>query len=114
MKRFGGEDTIQGKAGPCYVASGLAIVAAIIALVCLPRLDQDCLEVEDRKFRTILEMNGYQTDKMGTNKLHSFDNNHTFENKGSGVSMVVMERTDDRADWDTIISKEFTPNTRVS
>jgi hypothetical protein len=65
VKRFGGEDTIEGKAGPCYVACGLAIVAATIALFCLPRLGQDCLEVEDRKFRMILEMNGYNTERMG-------------------------------------------------
>ena len=65
MKRFGGEDTIKGKAGPCYVACGLAIVAAIIALFCLPKLGQDCLEVEDKKFRVILEMNGYKTERMG-------------------------------------------------
>jgi hypothetical protein len=40
-------------------------VAALIALICLPRLGQDCLEVEDRKFRTILEIHGYKTEQMG-------------------------------------------------
>ena len=65
MKRFGGEDTIEGKAGPCYVACGLAITAATIGFFCLPQLGQDCLEVEDKKFRVILEMNGYRTEMMG-------------------------------------------------
>ena len=65
MKGFGGEETIRGKAGPCYVACGLAILAAVIALFCLPRLDQDCLELEDKRFRTILEMSGYRTETMG-------------------------------------------------
>jgi hypothetical protein len=74
VKRFGGEDTIRGKAGPCYVACGLAIVAAAIALFCLPRLDQDCLALEDRKFRTILEMSGYRTETMGMPSRHeNFD-----------------------------------------
>ena len=66
IKRFGGENTIEGKAGPCYIASGLAVLAALMALFFLPRLDQDCLEVEDLKFRRILEAHGYKTDNMGT------------------------------------------------
>jgi hypothetical protein len=66
VRRFGGADTISGKAGPCYVACGLAIVAALIACFCLPPLGQDCLAQEDRKFRAILEQNGYQTGNMGT------------------------------------------------
>jgi len=65
IKRFGGPNTIEGKAGPCYIASGLAAVATLVALFFLPRLGQDCLEVEDLKFRTILEANGYETEKLG-------------------------------------------------
>jgi len=73
MKRFGGEDTIAGKAGPCYVACGLALLAAAIALICLPRLGQDCLQDEDRKFRMILDMHGYQTEKMGMARREEYD-----------------------------------------
>jgi len=47
------------------VACGLAVVAALIALLFLPRLGQDCLEVEDKEFRAILEIHGYKTERMG-------------------------------------------------
>jgi len=69
IKRFGGEDTVMGKAGPCYVACGLAVTAALVCLFCFPKLSQDCLVQEDRKFRMILEANGYQTERMGTGKI---------------------------------------------
>jgi len=65
VRAFGGEYTIRGKAGPCYIACGLAVIAALIALICLPRLGQDCLQVEDRKFRALLEIHGYKTERMG-------------------------------------------------
>lgn len=86
MKRFGGADTIQGKAGPCYVACGLAITAALIAFFCLPKLGQDCLEMEDRKFRSILEMNGYQTETMGMKARHE-----EFDLAKSGIRHRVTE-----------------------
>jgi hypothetical protein len=65
MKAFGGEDTIPGKAGPCYIACGLAVASVLVAAFCLPNLGQECLEEEDRKFRRILEMHGYRTETMG-------------------------------------------------
>jgi MFS family permease len=70
IKAFGGEDTIMGKAGPCYVACGLAVLAASISWLCLPKLDQDCLQKEDQRFRRILIEHGYETDQMGMKARH--------------------------------------------
>ena len=40
------------------------IVAVLIAWICFARLGQDYLELEDKKFRTILDMHGYKTERM--------------------------------------------------
>jgi hypothetical protein len=56
---------VRGKAGPCYVACGLALSASLIAALCLPSLGQECLQEEDKKFRAILEAHGYKTETMG-------------------------------------------------
>jgi hypothetical protein len=47
------------------VGSGLAAFSGIICLLFVPKLDQDCIQEEDLKFRAYLEEHGYDTSKMG-------------------------------------------------
>jgi hypothetical protein len=58
----------------------------LIAFFCLPKLGQDCLETEDRKFRNILEMHGYKTETMGMKARHE-----EYDLGKSGVSHMVTE-----------------------
>lgn len=55
------------KAGqlPFWVASSLAIVAALLAYFGLPEVGQDTIDYEDERFRAYLESHGYDTTKMG-------------------------------------------------
>ena len=41
------------------------MVSGIITLLFIPRLDQDCIQEEDIKFRNYLKNNGFDTGKMG-------------------------------------------------
>jgi len=88
IKAFGGEDSTMGKAGPCYVACGLAILAALISLFCLPRLDQDCLQKEDQRFRVILRDHGYRTERMGVRARHE---SYDIENGKDGIQLKTVE-----------------------
>ena len=40
-------------------------MSGIISLLFIPRLDQDCIQDEDVKFREYLEEQGYDVSKMG-------------------------------------------------
>jgi hypothetical protein len=55
------------KAGqlPFWVASSLAIVAALLAFFGLPEIGQDTIDLEDERFRAYLVSNGYDISKMG-------------------------------------------------
>jgi len=65
INAFGGPTTARGNSGPFFVGSGLAALSGIICLLFVPRMDQDCIQEEDSKFRVYLEANGYDTSKMG-------------------------------------------------
>ena len=66
------------------MACGLAIVAALLAWMSLPTLGQHCLEVEDRKFRTILEIHGYEAETMGMRNRHEeFDVRERVHERGT-------------------------------
>ena len=50
---------------PFFVASTLAIFAGVIAMLCLPNIEQDSIDAEDVRFRQYLMDHGYDTSKMG-------------------------------------------------
>lgn len=54
---FGGG--IKGQRGPFFLASAFNVIAAILAIFFLPRLDQSCIEEEDSSFRQYLHNHGY-------------------------------------------------------
>ena len=61
----GGEESTRGGQDPFFVSSSLCILSAIIALSFLPKIGQDTITAEDRKFRAYLEQNGWDTRQLG-------------------------------------------------
>lgn len=47
------------------MGSALAAFSGIIALLFIPRLDQDCIQNEDIRFKHYLEEQGFDVNKMG-------------------------------------------------
>ena len=67
----------------------MAALSGIICLLFIPRLDQDCIEQEDLKFRHYLEEQGFDVSKMGlpiTQIMHGMENVEAVV--GSGVSGI--------------------------
>lgn len=62
---FGGPDSARGNTGPFWIASGLAILSALITYFFITPLTHDGMEKEDRAFRQYLEDNGFDTSTMG-------------------------------------------------
>lgn len=54
---------------PFWIASSLAIFAAIVAFVGLPVIGQDTIDYEDVRFREYLTAHGYDTSLMGIKTL---------------------------------------------
>ncbi|PPQ69137.1 hypothetical protein CVT24_000003 [Panaeolus cyanescens] len=81
IKAFGGSQSERGNTGPFWVASGLAILSAIITLFLKP-LDEEGLAREDEKFREYLEANGYDTSAMGLRPSESDSEKGSLEQKG--------------------------------
>ena len=82
INRFGGPDTARGNSGPFFVGSGLAALSGIITLLFIPRLDQDCIQDEDIKFRHYLEEHGFDVGKMGLPIIKTVDGAEQVETVG--------------------------------
>lgn len=50
---------------PFFVSSALCIFSALVAFCFFPKINQDTITHEDRKFREFLEANGYDTTTLG-------------------------------------------------
>ncbi|KAG1902486.1 major facilitator superfamily domain-containing protein [Suillus fuscotomentosus] len=68
---FGGSGSAKGNTGPFFVASGLAILSAIIVYFLVTPLDHDGMKEEDAKFREYLEAHGFDTSRMGLPKTET-------------------------------------------
>lgn len=62
---FGGSASKRGNTGPFWIASGLAILSALVTLFLIRPLSHDGMEEEDRQFRLYLEAHGFDTSLMG-------------------------------------------------
>lgn len=65
LQKRAGSNTVKAGQDPFWVASTLALVAALLAWFCLPNVGQDTIDHEDIKFREYLVANGYDISKMG-------------------------------------------------
>lgn len=65
IRNAGGYDSVKGLQAPYWVASSLCCFSAFLAIVCLPRVTQDSMELEDRRFIEYLESIGYDISNLG-------------------------------------------------
>jgi MFS family permease len=68
----GGEDTLNGKQYPFYVAGALCFVAAGLVML-LPHIGQDTIQEEDARFRAYLDLHGWDTSSMGLKGFREVD-----------------------------------------
>ncbi|KIJ62762.1 hypothetical protein HYDPIDRAFT_113854 [Hydnomerulius pinastri MD-312] len=62
---FGGDTTNKGNTGPFWIASGLAIISALVVFFLVKPLTHDGMREEDEKFRLYLEEHGFDVSLMG-------------------------------------------------
>ncbi|KAH9838230.1 major facilitator superfamily domain-containing protein [Rhodofomes roseus] len=62
---FGGDTSKRGNTGPFWIASGLALLSALVTFFLIKPLSHDGMEEEDRAFRLYLEAHGFDTSLMG-------------------------------------------------
>jgi MFS family permease len=65
IQKAGGKDSVKSAQYPFYVASSLCVLSAIVALVFVPHVGQDTIQLEDIRFREYLEKNGWDTAQLG-------------------------------------------------
>jgi len=63
-------DQIKGGQYPFFVASSLCLFSACIVWF-LPKIDQDTIELEDKRFRQYLVDNGWDISQMGSEEWQS-------------------------------------------
>ena len=80
----GGDSETLSAQYPFWVSSSLCILSAALALFCLPHIGQNTITLEDARFRTFLEENGYDTRQLGLKKgetLESVESSNGLEKK---------------------------------
>ncbi|KAJ7850281.1 MFS Git1p-related glycerophosphoinositol and glycerophosphocholine permease [Mycena olivaceomarginata] len=65
MDAFGKHDPTLGNTGPFWLASGLAVLSALVTYFFISPLDHDSMAKEDAAFREYLEAKGFDTSGMG-------------------------------------------------
>ncbi|KAA8903442.1 major facilitator superfamily domain-containing protein [Sphaerosporella brunnea] len=65
IRNAGGADTLRGNQAPFWVSSALCVFSALLAAAFLPRVDQDTIVAEDRRFRRYLESEGWDVAQLG-------------------------------------------------
>lgn len=73
LQAAAGDDEVASAQYPFWVSSSLCILAAALALFCLPHISQDTIQVEDARFRAYLEANGYDTRQLGMKRGDVFE-----------------------------------------
>ncbi|TEB27007.1 MFS general substrate transporter [Coprinellus micaceus] len=69
IEAFGGAESTRGNTGPFWIASGLALLSAIVVFFFVTPLTHDGMEKEDRAFRQYLEDNGFDTVCHGSSRI---------------------------------------------
>ncbi|KAF9524855.1 MFS Git1p-related glycerophosphoinositol and glycerophosphocholine permease [Crepidotus variabilis] len=90
---FGGPTSEKGNTGPFWVASGLAIVSALITFFFVKPLTTDGMAVEDEEFREYLRQHGYDVSQMGlveeTSSHGSFEDEKHEKHEAKGETTVA-------------------------
>ncbi|ETW82848.1 major facilitator superfamily [Heterobasidion irregulare TC 32-1] len=85
---FGGDTTTKGNTGPFWIASGLAVLSALITFFGIKPLTQDGMLKEDQEFRAYLEAHGWDTTLMG---IGSTENSQDFPETEKESAASVKE-----------------------
>ncbi|OJA16409.1 hypothetical protein AZE42_05503 [Rhizopogon vesiculosus] len=85
---FGGSSSVKGNTGPFWIASGLAILSALIVFFLIKPLSHDGMKEEDAKFRAYLEENGFDVSSMGLTEAETASTYEKGE-KGEEVDSAV-------------------------
>ncbi|KAH9907410.1 MFS general substrate transporter [Xylariomycetidae sp. FL2044] len=88
IQAAGGDGTRQAQY-PFYVSSSLCILAAALALFCLPHIDQDTITLEDAKFREYLESQGWDTSQLGLKSGESIGSSHVESEEEKKVALAA-------------------------
>lgn len=73
---YGGLDSDRGQSVLLYVSAALCVFSSILALF-LPEISQDCIALEDIRFRNYLQENGYDVSQLdGENQVFGADFEH--------------------------------------
>ncbi|KAH6696785.1 major facilitator superfamily domain-containing protein [Plectosphaerella plurivora] len=83
IQKAGGEDSVKSAQYPFFVASSLCVVSAIVALVFVPHVGQDTIQLEDIRFREYLERNGWDTSQLGMAREKVQETEHIASEKTS-------------------------------
>lgn len=83
IQKAGGTDSVKSAQYPFYVASSLCVLSAIVALVFLPHVGQDTIQLEDVRFREYLEANGWDTSQLGMDGPKAQQSEHAVPEKTS-------------------------------
>ncbi|ODV84060.1 hypothetical protein CANARDRAFT_29509 [[Candida] arabinofermentans NRRL YB-2248] len=74
----------EGYEVPFWLASSLAIVAGLLALFCLPPVDQEAMQREDINFLNYLQQNGFDVSQLGEGAMGEAMRAHNVEIEISG------------------------------
>ncbi|KAJ8589545.1 MFS general substrate transporter [Rhizopogon salebrosus TDB-379] len=83
---FGGSSSAKGNTGPFWIASGLAILSAIVVVFLVRPLSHDGMREEDAKFREYLAENGFDVSSMGLGETETMST----DEKGEADSAVKV------------------------
>ncbi|EIW83999.1 MFS Git1p-related glycerophosphoinositol and glycerophosphocholine permease [Coniophora puteana RWD-64-598 SS2] len=70
---FGGTGTTKGDTGPFWIASGLAVLSAIVVILLVKPLTADGMTMEDEKFREYLMEHGFDISTLGIQEVDTTD-----------------------------------------
>jgi len=93
-----GADPDRGNIGPFWIASGIALLNALITYFFVHPLTHDGMEREDAEFRVYLEAHGWDTSKMGLltdEEIRSIEEKAAEREQSDGNSVEVIEEKED-------------------
>ncbi|KAI9691174.1 MAG: hypothetical protein M1822_008794 [Bathelium mastoideum] len=83
-----GSDVVKQGQYPFWVASCLCMFEVFLAVVCLPKIGQDTIDEEDRRFRQYLIEHGYDTSMLG---LKTVDSEVVVESQTAAPDLVTKQ-----------------------
>ncbi|GMM33485.1 hypothetical protein DASC09_008100 [Saccharomycopsis crataegensis] len=118
IKRFGGAESNSGMQAPYFIASILAIIAALAGLIFLPDVSPSAMSLEDNKFLEYLASTGFDMSSLGSDDGDEEEDDISdsvseyIVRDGSGKKMVI-EDYDSGSDAESFDKKKESPFVNV-